>query len=348
MGDAAGDGSIGGNSEEYNESENVDIDFGTSAANQTLTILYNVEIDGSWNYDGSSTSITDDYWEIRVNGTANTRFFYNSNLLGNDGNGNPISQIVTSSDTLLSSGTNITFSTPGSENSNLNTFQHTFQHNVTLDSSGQATLGFAAATTAMSETAKITSIEYLNASTYTYVFSYSTSLNDTDGSETLTLKVTNIPEGQGLTLSSGNGYTLTDNNDGTYTVTGFASSSTSVSDTITLAIITLSEPDFSTVQIEATATESSNSDSATTTASVSNTPNYNGRPELDSQRRWVCCSDDDRLEFFRFRHYRHGFECDIYSVIIYKWLDKRQWSNSKYIYRKATFRRTSRVRPRWI
>ena len=74
VGDAAGDGNIGGNSEEYNESEDVDIDFGTSEANQTLTVLYNVEIDGSWNYDGSSGN-TDDYWEIRVNGTAETRSF---------------------------------------------------------------------------------------------------------------------------------------------------------------------------------------------------------------------------------------------------------------------------------
>ena len=178
---------------------------------------------------------------------------------------------MSASDTLLSGGTNITFSTPGSENTNLNTFQHTFQHDVTLDSSGQATLGFAAATTEMSETAKITSIEYVNANTYTYTFSYSTSLNDTDGSETLTLKLNNVPDGENLTLTSGNGYTMTSNNNGTYTITGFSAGSTSVNDTVTLEITRLNEPDFSSIQIEATATESSNSDTATTTASVNNT-----------------------------------------------------------------------------
>ena len=264
VGDAVGDGDIAGNANyEYDESETTTIDFGAAYAGQTVTVELNVTVSGSWNYDGASTTYRDDFWELRVNGTPDARFFYNANASGSG-------QATNDSDQLLGGGDNIRFAGTSTTNDDFSGgfFSHTYSTEVTLDASGRAVLGFAAATTQTTETATITGAAVTNLTEYTYQFDIAASLVDTDGSEQMSLLITGVPSGSSfVSLTSSQGYTLSNNGDGTYTLSGFAAGALSVTDTLTLKLASPTAPNFE-LGVQATSTEQANSDTADNSATV--------------------------------------------------------------------------------
>ncbi|MFT7287622.1 MAG: hypothetical protein ACI87W_001736 [Halieaceae bacterium] len=252
VGDKAGDDVItgGGN---YTESPvTVDLAFGEQFKNAIMNVKLSVLIEGSWNYDGEPGSgYFDDYWEVLVDGSAVARFFYNSGSFLAD----PV--ITTNGDNLLSgTGLNYQYSTPSSANSGTNYSHDTPEIAIQLDGDGKATLSFAAETTEDIETATITGVTTpLNQ--YTYAIPITAELKDSDGSETLTMTVTGVPENDAfgaLSLSTGSLLTLTDNGGGVWTVT--APAGADISDTLTLQVFGLpsAPPEFA-LAFTATATE---------------------------------------------------------------------------------------------
>ncbi|ELY20752.1 hypothetical protein HALTITAN_2426, partial [Vreelandella titanicae BH1] len=198
LGEERGDGNIQGTPNyNYSEASTQVFDFGTVFAGQQVTVDMPVLIQGSWN---SGWNVFDDRWVVRANGDEEFVF---------DDYGS-------------------------SSNYNLN-FVDNVSITTTLDSQGRLTLEFSAATTETSETATIQgatvsvgSVEVTEVSAYQYAVDLTAALSDTDGSETLSIKVTGVPEGgvlsqgaeqgdgswlievdPGETSYSGNGLTLT-------------------------------------------------------------------------------------------------------------------------------------------
>ncbi|MDZ7852686.1 MAG: cadherin-like domain-containing protein [Halomonas sp.] len=269
IGDATGDNNINGSiNTDYSEDENVTVDFGSDYAGQTVSLQLDIEINGSWNYDGGSNNAQyfDDFWELLVDGVAKARFFYNANLNENSG------QSTANSDNLLSGGDNIRFASPSTTNSNITEFKHTYDIDVVLDSNGKAELGFAAQTTEFGlngETATITGVAVTNLETYTYKFDVSAALVDTDTSESLALQISGVPQGSAfVSLVSTNNFTLSDQGGGTWLLTG-VQNATSLTDTLTLVVASVpgSPPQFD-LSVQSIATESGNQDEAQSAISM--------------------------------------------------------------------------------
>ncbi|AII48940.1 hypothetical protein KR52_07270 [Synechococcus sp. KORDI-52] len=176
VGDDRGDNQIDGTPNfNYSDFSRIALNFDSIYANQTITIDLDVEISGSWNYDGVGDSsgnvfanFFDDNWSIfipdnpiqeaawRLNGgpgssaTADEIFFYNANA---GATGYP--QDEPFYDNLATQG--ITYAPPSNVNTNF-TFSHTAQVTGTLDSNGDFEFWVGGETTQKSEIATIEGI----------------------------------------------------------------------------------------------------------------------------------------------------------------------------------------------
>ncbi|WP_447553461.1 Ig-like domain-containing protein [Vreelandella sp. EE22] len=171
LGDKRGDGNIAGSwGYDYSESDTQTFDFGKAHAGQEVTITIPVNIRGTWN---SGHGVYDDNWVVKVNGGEEHVF---------DDYGSPRNYYL-------------------NEN-------HTETFTANLDGNGKLRLDFSASTTETTEiaiikgaTATVGAIEVTEVGFYRYDVDLSAALNDTDGNETLSIRVTGVPEGS--TLSQG-------------------------------------------------------------------------------------------------------------------------------------------------
>ncbi len=123
---------------------------------------------------------------------------------------------------------------------------------------------------------------------YTFPLDISAALSDTDGSETLTIKLTDVPSD--ATLSSDN-LTLVNNNDGTYSVT-VPEGTTNLSDSLSITV-----PDGSssfTLGLEVTASEDGETSTVTSSVSI-DTPAGNSAPEAANDS--VTTNEDSAYTF---------------------------------------------------
>ncbi|MCC4263340.1 VWA domain-containing protein [Oceanimonas baumannii] len=180
LGEERGDSNIYGSDDyDYGEASTQSFDFGAEFAGQTVTIQLPVLIQGSWN---SGWYVHNDSWAVKANGEEHV------------------------------------FDNYGSEY-NVYLFEsHTETITAKLDENGRVDLEFSASTTEKSEiviirgaTATVEPVVTDELVGYEYALDLSSALADTDGSETLTLHISGLPEG--AALSDG-----TQNADGSWTI----------------------------------------------------------------------------------------------------------------------------------
>jgi hypothetical protein len=259
VGDEAGDDNIGGSGISYVDGTTAELDFGSLFADVTVHVVFDVTINGSWNFDGASGNY-DDYWEVQADGSPVARFFYNANITEDF---NPDRTTPTGdaegSPNELGGGDNYSYGSPqSSENSNMNYTHDTPEVAVTLDSDGKAVLQFAGSTTSTTETATINSAT-VAFDEYTYDIPFSASLVDLDASEALSLTLAGVPTGASLgDIAISNGYTLNELTPGEYAIEG---GDGQTADTM-LSLTVLAPKDIPPVfdlSLEAVATESDGS-----------------------------------------------------------------------------------------
>jgi VCBS repeat-containing protein len=247
LGDASGDSNISG-TEDYDYAETVvsTIDFGSDLAGQTVTLEVNVTISGSWNH---GSTYFDDNWGVFVNDSELpvAVFKYNSDYASSG----------TISTTTRDDGViEYQYGKDGTYNSNVS-LTHTVSVDVTLDSEGKGTITFGAETTEQAETVTINSYEATFAGAtvdlpyYEYEVDISASLSDTDGSETLSVLIYNVPTDGVLSSST---YEVENLGQGTWKVIVPDGISVITDTTLTLTVPTDSS-DFN-LEIVATAIES--------------------------------------------------------------------------------------------
>ncbi|WP_250395422.1 hypothetical protein, partial [Synechococcus sp. MU1655] len=185
VGQATGDNNISGTpGTNYRDQGQILLDFDPIYANQTIDVTLNVEIDGTWNYDGvfeppltsentnigsNQTDYFDDNWAIFVqdsqpglNAVPDQVYYYNSTATNTPNtfpNSDPNVSTVLGPNVdsfVYGDPINSGFGQPG--NGNLNNFTHTADVVAPLDVNGDLSLWIAAETTQTSETATIQGI----------------------------------------------------------------------------------------------------------------------------------------------------------------------------------------------
>ena len=173
-----------------------EFDFGEEFANQTVTITIDATVSGSWNHGSSATNDT-----FTVDITGNT----------------------SSSKTYM-------YGQGGSSNVNINE-NNIYTYDVILDDEGKVTIDLDVSSTEDIEIVTVNSITAVAtqaADTITYEVDIEAALRDTDGSETLSVTITNVPTD--AKLSEG-----VINPDGTWTIE-VASGETFIDKTITITV----------------------------------------------------------------------------------------------------------------
>ena len=276
VGDQAGDDVIqGSDNVDYNEQEVITLDFGAAFAGQQVTVELDINVSGTWNYDGAGGSDFDDYWEIRVDGEAVTRFFYNGAASG-------AGEVTDDSDNLLTgAGTqNIRFADPNSGNSGDLNFDQTEQVTVTLDENGQAVIGFAAATTQTSEFVTINGATVVGLDEFTYEIAVDASISGTDATS-LSVTIDGVPsDGTFRSLTAPAGFTLTDNGNGNYTLVADDGGDIDTQLTLVVAVPDGAEPDFD-LNITATGTDGTDQAQTNNILSISGTTSAPVAIDLD-------------------------------------------------------------------
>ncbi|MDA9762091.1 DUF5801 domain-containing protein, partial [Desulfobacterales bacterium] len=171
VGDQAGDSAIDGTEGyNYNDFSKITLDFASIYQGQSINIDLNVQIDGTWNYDGRSNSTYfDDNWSVFIaddptqaadwdnNGGPNASespdqiYYYNSNATSNSPY--PVEDPFFSATSIDS----FAYAPASSTNSDVN-FAHTATVAGTLDSNGNFEFWVGGQTTQTSETATINGI----------------------------------------------------------------------------------------------------------------------------------------------------------------------------------------------
>ncbi|MBN7795690.1 retention module-containing protein [Parahaliea mediterranea] len=211
IGDQVGDDNIDGTPGfNYGDTISSTLDFGSTFANQTVTVTLDASISGSWNYDGSG-SYFDDNWGVLVDGSPVAIFFYNAS---------GSSAGPTSTETLPNGATAYYYGSPSSTNRAFN-LNHQPQIQVTLDDQGRAELTFGAETTQTTESVVINGVAVAELpDTYVYTLNLQAALGDDnfDGSESLSVEILNVPAGAVLAPAAGSGLTVTNAGGGTWVV----------------------------------------------------------------------------------------------------------------------------------
>ncbi len=261
LGDEVGDSNINGTSG-YNYTELVTktIDFGVDYKNKVVELQMDVTVNGSWNNDGAG-GYHDDNWTVFVNGVQQALFKYtgdSTSSITTEGTDNGIKEY--------------NYGKVGNSNTNISSFNHAPIILIQLDENGRAVITFSASTTETAETVTINSIiaaESIstidNPDYYTYPVDISAALKDIDGSESLSVTISGIPDDGVLDFG-------TKNADGTWTIP-VNENETSITKSINLTVPENST-DFN-LTITAKATEANDdSNGLNTTESVA--INYDG------------------------------------------------------------------------
>ena len=248
LGDQKGDGNIYGSTPpDYDESYTKLLDFGVENAGKTVTLSIDVTVNGSWNH---GSHYYDDNWSIFVNSEQKAIYKYSS-----DNRGNPDDYVEVNNNGV----TEYRYGNSG-ENSNISNFTHTtIPIVVTLNAQGKANVVLAASSTEKAEKVTINSITTVLdggveelPDTYVYPIDIAAVLSDTDGSETLTVRLEGVPSSAVFTSSM----TLTDKGNGIWEIE-IPAGQKSIDADITMRI-SESDNDFNLVAI-AKSTESENS-----------------------------------------------------------------------------------------
>ncbi|WP_071628102.1 Calx-beta domain-containing protein [Poseidonibacter lekithochrous] len=248
LGDQKGDSNIYGSTpSDYDESYSKLLNFGIENAGKTVTLSMDVTINGSWNY---GSGYYDDNWSVFVNSEQKAIYKYSSD---NGSNPDDYTEVTNNGVTQYRYGNS-------GENSNISNFTHTtIPIVVTLNAQGKANVVLAASSTEKAEKVTINSITSVLdggveelPDTYVYPIDIAAVLSDTDGSETLTVRLEGVPSSAVFTSSM----TLTDKGNGIWEIE-IPAGQKSIDADITMRI-SESDNDFNLVAI-AKSTESENS-----------------------------------------------------------------------------------------
>ena len=165
-----------------------------------------VTVNGSWNNDGDG-GYHDDNWTVFVNGVQQALFKYtglNTSTEESEGYDGGVKEY--------------NFGRVGNTNTNINNFNHSPIILIQLDENGRAEIMFSASTTEKAEYVTINgfvvaeSIAAIdNPDYYTYPVDISAALQDVDGSESLSVTISGVPDNGVFDYG-------TKNSDGTWTI----------------------------------------------------------------------------------------------------------------------------------